>query len=122
MKFEWYKSQKGKAYISLMKYRMGFSSKLVKDMLKPKYVQLGYSDEAVSMAIKPLPSLHIEDNEYGIKTTLLSGNTMRVVSRGFIRFLISKGVVIEDKAKRYKAVWREEDKVWCVSLKPEGGK
>lgn len=85
-------------------------------MCKPKYVQLGYSNKDKSMAIKPLPSLHIENNKYGIKTTLVGINSLRIANRGFIRFLISKGIIIENQAKKFKAIWDRKDKICYVNF------
>ena len=113
--FEWYKPRSNKPYISIAKYRISFSDGLIKEMGRSKYVQLGYSDEMKSMIIKPLPDLHIENNEYRIKVT--GGRTPRIVNRGFIRFLISEGIKVEDKAKKYIAIWNEKEKICCVELK-----
>ena len=114
-KFEWYKPRSNRPYISIAKYRIGFSDGLIKEMGRPKYVQLGYSDEMKSMVIKLLPDLHIENNEYRIKVT--GGKTPRIVNRGFIRYLISKGIKVEDKARKYIAEWNEEDNICLVELK-----
>jgi hypothetical protein len=114
-KFEWYKPRSNRPYISIAKYRIGFSDGLIKEMGRAKYVQLGYSDEMKSMIIKPLPDLHIENNEYRIKVT--GGKTPRIVNRGFIRYLISKGIKVEDKARKYIAIWNEEDNICLIELK-----
>ena len=114
-KFEWYKPRSNRPYISITKYRIGLSDGLIKEMGRANYVQLGYSDESKSMIIKPLPDLHIEDNEYRIKVT--GGRTPRIVNRGFIRFLISKGIEIGDKARKYIAMWNEEDRICLIELK-----
>jgi hypothetical protein len=112
---EWYKPKSDRPYISITKYRIGISSRLFEGMGKPKYVQLGYSNETESMVIKPLPSLHIEDNEYGIKIT--GGKSPRIINRGFTRFLISKDKKVENKARKYIATWNKEEKICYVELK-----
>ena len=113
--FKWYKPRSNRPYISIVKYRICFSDGLIKEMGRPKYVQLGYSDETKSMVIKPLPDLHIENNEYRIKVT--GGKTPRIVNRGFIRFLISEGIKVEDKAKKYIVIWNEKENICCIELK-----
>ncbi|MBA7584053.1 hypothetical protein ES708_26005 [subsurface metagenome] len=110
-KFEWYKPRSGRPYVSIVRYRVSFSDGLIKEMGRPEYVKLGYSDESKSMVIKPC----ISDDEYKIKVT--GGKTPRILSRGFIRFLISEGIKIEDKAKKYIAIWNEKEKICCVELK-----
>ena len=110
-KFEWYKPRSNRPYISIVKYRVSFSDGLIKEMGRPEYVKLGYSDESKSMMIKPC----ISDDEYKIKVT--GGKTPRILSRGFIRFLISKGIEIGDKSRKYIAAWDKEDMICLVELK-----
>ncbi len=115
MNIEWYKPKTGKPYISITKYRINFSKRLIEDIGQPKHVQLGYSDETKQLVIKPLPLLNIEDNKYSIKIT--GGKHQRIVNRGFIRFLLSNEVKIEDKARKYIATWNEKDSMCYVDLK-----
>ena len=109
MNIDWYKPKKNKPYISVTKYRIGFSESLFKEMGKFKYAKMAYSDG--SIMIKPCD----EDDECAIRVT--RGKAPRIVNRGFIRYLISKGVKIEDKAVKYIAEWNAEDGICLVELK-----
>ncbi len=109
--FEWYKPRSGRPYVSIVKYRISFSDGLIKEMGRPEYVVLGYSNESKSIVIKPC----ISDNEYKIKVT--GGKTPRILSRGFIRFLIAKGIEIGNKSRKYIATWNKEDGICLVELK-----
>ncbi len=92
--FEWYKPRGNKPYVSITRYRICLSEGLIKEMGRPKC---------------------LIDDECKIKVT--GGQTPRIVNRGFIRFLISKGITIEDKAKKYIAIWNKEDEICLVELK-----
>lgn len=107
--FEWYKPKTGKSYMSIGKCRTGLSKKLFDDMDKPKYIQLGYWDKKKSIVIKP----YNEDNEYKIE--IKSGKyPPKINNKGFVKFLINKGWKIENRAKRYEAIWNEETKVGYI--------
>ena len=107
--FDWYKPETGKSYMSIGKCRIGISKKLFDDMDKPKYIQLGYFDKTMSIIIK----LCNKNSEYRIEVK--SGKyPPKINNRGFIEFLISKGFKIENKAKRYMAVWNEVEKVGYI--------
>lgn len=108
--FEWYKPETGKSYMSIGKGRTGLSKKLFEDMGKPKYLQLGYCGKTKSIIIKPCN----EDSEY--KVEIKSGKyPPKINNKGFIKFIIGKGVKVEDKAKKYMALWNEEDKIGYIN-------
>ena len=111
MNYEWYKPKSCRPYISIAKYRIGLSNGLMKEMGKVKWVKLGYSDETKSMVIKPCDP----DDEYRLRIT--GGIGPRIVNRGFIRYLISKGIQIDDKVRKYIAIWNTEDKICLIELK-----
>lgn len=95
--YNWYKSE-GKSYICLSKKRIGLSKKLFNDMSTPNYVKLGYCDKLKSIIIKNCN----ENDEHRLE--IKSGKyPAKINSLGFIVFLISSGVKIENKAKRYMA-------------------
>lgn len=107
--YEWYKPEIGDSYMCIGKCRIGLSKKLFEDMDKPKYVQLGYWDKTKSIVIKPCD----ENSKYKIK--IKSGKyPPRINNKGFIGFIINKGIKLEDKARRYKAIWDEENKVVTI--------
>jgi len=108
--FEWYKPRSNRPYVSIVRYRISFSDGLVEEMGRPSWVKLGYSDESKSMVIKPC----LSDDEYKIKVT--GGRTPRILSRGFIRYLISKGIQVGDRARKYIAIWNKEDNICLIEL------
>ena len=108
--FEWYKPRRREPYISIVKYRIGFSSELIREMERPEYVKVGYSDESKSMAIQHCN----KDDEHAIKVT--GKINPRILTRGLIRYLIDKGVPVEGKVTKYKATWNEVDKLCLVEL------
>lgn len=109
--FEWYKPRGNRPYVSITRYRICLSEGLIEEMGRPTWVKLGYSDKSRFMLIKEC----LIDDECKIKVT--GGQTPRIVNRGFIRFLISKGITIEDKAKKYIAIWNKGDEICLVELK-----
>lgn len=111
MNFEWYKPKRNRPFVSIVKYRINFSDSLIEEMRRPEYVELGYSDETNLMAIKPC----IKDSEYAIKVT--GRRVPKILNRGFIRFLIGKGIQIENKTRKYIAVWNAKDGICIVELK-----
>lgn len=95
--------------MSLGKHRIGLSKKLFDNMDKPKYIQLGYWDKEKSVVIKPCG----EDSEYKIEVKA-GKYPPRINNKGFIKFMIDNGINIEDKTKKYKAIWDNKDKVGYV--------
>lgn len=110
MAYEWYQPKMGKPYISIAKYGVTFSKDAMKKIGTPTHIMAGYDERNNKVVIKPCD----ENEKYGMK--LRRGKYTRLTEKGFTRFLISKNVRIEGKAKRYYLQWDEDMKVFYIDL------
>jgi len=111
MAYEWYLPKTGKPCVSIGKYGITFSKEGLKKIGNPDYLMGGYDKRNNKIILKPCG----KDGEYSMK--LGKGKCARLTNKGFIKFLISKNIVIGNKAKKYNIQWDESMKVYFIENK-----
>ena len=114
MKFEWYVPKNKNSYISIAKYGMTFSNSAIDMIGNPEYIMVGYDEKNNIIAIKSCS----KDERKGMKLNKLGKNiNIRLANRGLTYYLISMGVKIEAKARKYNIKYDEKQKLFYINLK-----
>jgi hypothetical protein len=111
MAYEWYLPKVGKSCISIGRYGITFSKEGSKKIGNPDYLMGAYDERNNKIILKPCD----QKEEHSMK--LGKGKCRRLSNKGFIKFLISKNIIIEGRAKKYNIQWDEDMKVYFVGLK-----
>lgn len=115
MSFEWYNPQAKLPTVSIAEYGITIPKHTLKLMGDPEYVMLGYDKENKELAVKTC-----DENEiYGIKIKRVKLKKddlvyTRINVKDFIKMI--NDYYFGKEAKRYIAIWDDENKILTANL------